>query len=35
MQIIAPPLQEATAIQVGCLFQQFTDWHRQQPPLTF
>jgi aspartyl-tRNA(Asn)/glutamyl-tRNA(Gln) amidotransferase subunit A len=33
MQLIAPPLDEATALRAGHAFQRATDWHRRVPPL--
>ncbi len=31
MQLIAPHLEEQRLIDVGCLYQQATDWHLQRP----
>jgi aspartyl-tRNA(Asn)/glutamyl-tRNA(Gln) amidotransferase subunit A len=33
MQLIAPPLDEATALRAGHAFQRATDWHLRAPPL--
>ena len=33
LQIIARPFEDATALRVGHLYQQSTDWHLRQPPL--
>ena len=32
MQLIAPPLDEATALRAGHAFQRSTDWHVRVPP---
>jgi aspartyl-tRNA(Asn)/glutamyl-tRNA(Gln) amidotransferase subunit A len=32
MQLIAPPLDEATALRAGHAFQRATDWHVRVPP---
>lgn len=32
MQLIAPPLDEATALRAGHAFQRTTDWHLRVPP---
>lgn len=32
MQLIAPPLDEATALRAGHAFQRATDWHLRVPP---
>jgi aspartyl-tRNA(Asn)/glutamyl-tRNA(Gln) amidotransferase subunit A len=31
MQLIAPPLDEATALSAGHAFQRATDWHQRAP----
>lgn len=33
MQLIAPHLEEQRLIDMGCFYQQSTDWHLQRPPL--
>ncbi len=33
MQLIAPHLQEQRLIDLGCFYQQSTDWHLQRPPV--
>ncbi len=33
MQIAAPPWQEATALRVGHVYQQTTNWHKRRPEL--
>jgi aspartyl-tRNA(Asn)/glutamyl-tRNA(Gln) amidotransferase subunit A len=32
MQLIAPPLDEVTALRAGHAFQRATDWHLRVPP---
>jgi Asp-tRNA(Asn)/Glu-tRNA(Gln) amidotransferase A subunit family amidase len=32
LQLIAPPLDEATALRAGHAFQRLTEWHLPQPP---
>ncbi len=33
LQIVARPFEDGTALRVGHLYQQSTDWHLRQPPL--
>lgn len=33
MQIIGRPFDEARLFQVGCAYEQATDWHNRRPPL--
>lgn len=35
MQLFAPAFKEEVVLRVGHIFQQTTDWHKQQPPLKF
>jgi Asp-tRNA(Asn)/Glu-tRNA(Gln) amidotransferase A subunit family amidase len=34
LQLVGRPFDEATVLRVGHAFQQRTDWHTKQPPLT-
>ena len=33
LQIVGPAFHEATILQLGCAYQQSTDWHRRSPAL--
>lgn len=33
-QIMGPPMDEATVLQVGAAWQQVSDWHQRRPPMT-
>jgi aspartyl-tRNA(Asn)/glutamyl-tRNA(Gln) amidotransferase subunit A len=33
LQIVAAPFEDSTALRVGHVFQQLTDWHRRIPAL--
>jgi aspartyl-tRNA(Asn)/glutamyl-tRNA(Gln) amidotransferase subunit A len=34
MQLVGRPFDEATVLRAGEAYQQRTDWHTKQPPLT-
>jgi Asp-tRNA(Asn)/Glu-tRNA(Gln) amidotransferase A subunit family amidase len=34
LQLVGRPFDEATVLRAGQAFQQRTDWHTKQPPLT-